>query len=198
MFKRDQRRYQRISLSLPARIVINAVDEYEGRLVNISPGDMALISDARVVVGDAAVITIDGLDVIESTVARTFPDGFATSFLLSKRRRALLTEQLMVRANPDFAEGLCDRRSSPRHRAGNQRTMCRLADGASLIVKIVDTSVKGVSVDSPRRPPVGSAIHIGRHKGIVARHTPRGFVVVYETTPAETHEAQKPAVLRAV
>ena len=43
MFKTDSRRYRRISLSLPARIVINAVDEYEGKLVNISPGDMAVI-----------------------------------------------------------------------------------------------------------------------------------------------------------
>ncbi|MEZ5894566.1 MAG: PilZ domain-containing protein [Parvularculaceae bacterium] len=198
MFKRDQRRYQRISLALPARIVINAVDEYHGKLINISPGDMALISDAKVVVGDAAVVTVDGLDVIESTVARTFPDGFAVSFLLSKRRRALLTEQLMLRANPDFADGLDDRRTSPRHKDNSARTTCRLADGASLIVKIVDTSVNGVSVDAPRRPPIGSSIHIGRRKGVIARHTPRGFVVVYDAASAPAAEEQASPILRAV
>lgn len=200
MFKNDARRYQRISLNLPARIVINAVDEYEGRLLNISPGDMALICSAQVVIGDAAVVHIDGLDVIESTVARTFPDGFATSFLLSKRRRNLLTEQLMLRANPDFAEGLGDRRATLRHRDNSARTVCRLADGSSLFVTIVDTSVNGVSVDARRRPPIGSPIHVGRRRGVIVRHSPRGFVVVYEAGQSETDAAEAPSkpVLRAV
>ncbi len=202
MFKSDARRYRRISLNLPARITINATDEYAGRLLNISPGDMAVICDAKVVVGDAAVISIDGIDVIESTVARTFPDGFATSFILSKGRRSLLIEQLMLRANPDFAEGLDDRRDTPRHRDGAARTVCRLEDGSSLFVKIVDTSVNGVSIDAPRRPPVGVSIHVGRRRGVVMRHTARGFVVVYDTAanavadgPTQTGEDK---VLRAV
>ena len=202
MFKSDGRRYRRISLNLPVRIVINAVDEYEGRLLNISPGDMALITDAKVMVGDAAVVHIEDLDVIESTIARTFPDGFAVSFLLSKRRRNLLTEQLMLRANPDFADGLADRRTTLRHRDGGSRTICRLADGSSLMVTIVDTSVNGVSVDARRRPSIGSSIHVGRRRGVIVRHTPRGFVVVYETTQAdagqETAEAPTTPVLRAV
>ncbi|MEX6632913.1 PilZ domain-containing protein [Hyphococcus lacteus] len=200
MFKNDARRYRRISLSLPVRIVINAVDEYEGRLLNMSPGDMAIVVDAKVVVGDAAVITIEGLDVIECTVARVFPDGFAGSFLLSKRRRALLTEQLMMLANPTFSDGLGDRRNTPRHREGNSRTVCRLDDGASLFVKIVDTSVNGVSIDAPRRPPVGASIHVGRRRGVIVRHTPRGFVVVYETpsTDAASADADPTQILRAV
>lgn len=200
MFRNDARRYQRISLNLPARITINAVDEYEGKLLNISPGDMALITNAKPVVGDAAIISIDGLDVIESTVARTFPDGFATSFLLSKRRRALLIEQLMLRANPDFADGLGDRRSTLRHRERAARTVCRLDDGSSLFVKIVDTSVNGVSIDASRRPPVGAPIHVGRRRGVIVRHTPRGFVVVYDDAPrsaADDQGVNEPA-LRAV
>ena len=135
---------------------------------------------------------------IESTVARKFPDGFAVSFILSKRRRSLLTEQLMLRANSEFAEGLSDRRTTLRHRDGGTRTMCRLADGSSLLVKIVDTSVNGVSVDAPRRPPVGAPIHIGRRRGVIVRHTPRGFVVVYETSSADVGEQKQPPVLRAV
>jgi len=200
MFKTDARRYRRMKLDLPARIVINAVDEYEGRLLNISPGDMALICDAKVTVGDAAVITIEGLDVIETTVARRFPGGFAVSFLLSKRRRALLTEQLMLCANPEFSDGLGDRRSSPRHQTGNARTVCRLEDGSSLFVKIIDTAVNGVAVDASRRPEIGASIHVGRRRGVVTRHTPRGFIVVYEKAAVETNTTDAPAeqVLRAV
>lgn len=184
MFKKDQRRYRRISLNLPARLVVNAVDEHEGRLVNISPGDMALITDARAVVGDAVVIHIKGLDIIEGTVAREFPDGIAISFLLSKSRKAVLTEKLMLLANPNFAEGLSDQRAEPRHSAASARTVCRLADGSALFVKVVNMSVSGAAVDAPRRPPIGSPILMGRRRGVIVRHTPRGFVVVYE------HEAE--------
>ncbi len=180
MAKKDARRYRRVILNLPARIVINAVDEYEGRLLNMSPGDMALMSDAKAVVGDAAVVHIKELDIIEATVARIFPDGLAVSFILSKRRRALLTEQLVLRTNRTYADGLDDRRNTPRHRNSDSRMVCRLPDGTSLFVKIIDLSVDGVSVDAPRRPPVGSSILVGRQRGVIVRHTPRGFVVVYD------------------
>lgn len=193
MAKTDGRRYRRISLNLPAQIVVNTVDEHEGRLLNISPGDMALVSDASVVQGDAVVIRIKGLDIIEGTVARVLPDGFAVSFLLTKKRRALLTEKLMLLANAQFKEGLEDRRSTPRHRTAATRTVCRLHDGASLYVKLLDNSVDGVSVEAPRRPPVGSSIHVGRSKGVVTRHTTRGFVIVYDGE--SINESQ---ILRAV
>ncbi len=193
MSKSDGRRYRRISLNLPAQITINAVDEHEGRLLNISPGDMALIADTKAVQGDAVIVRIKDLDIIVGTVARTFPDGFAISFILSKKRRMLLTEQLMMLSNQLFSEGLEDRRSTPRHRQSGARTISRLEDGTSLYVRIIDMSVSGASVDSPRRPPIGSEIHIGRRRGIIVRHTPRGFVIVFE---AQTDKAQP--ILRAV
>ena len=180
MIKSEQRRYRRIPLDLPARIVVNGIDEFDGRLVNISPGDLSVTVDARAVKGDAAVIYVSGLDVIEGRIVRTFPDGFALSFLLSRRRRALLTEQLMLRANPNFVAGLTDRRSAPRHPTAEQRMVCRLPDGGSLFVRVLDHSVDGASVESPRKPAVGSSIHIGRQRAIILRHTPRGFVAVYE------------------
>ncbi|MEZ5915687.1 MAG: hypothetical protein R3C42_08705 [Parvularculaceae bacterium] len=155
--------------------------------------------DAEVVKGDAAVIYVSGLDVIEGRIVRTFPDGFSLSFLLSRRRRNLLTEQLMLRANPNFSAGLADRRTAPRHRAAEQRMVCRLPDGGSLFVRVLDQSVEGVSVRSPRKPAVGSAIHIGRQRAVVLRHTPRGFVAVYEQAAKERTSNEAPAPkLRAV
>ncbi len=188
MFKKDQRRYRRISLSLPARIIVNASEESDGRLVNISPGDMALITSARAMVGDAAVVHIKGLDIIEGTVARSFPDGIAISFLLSKSRKAVLTEKLMLLANPNFSEGLSDQRAEPRHSAANARTVCRLEDGTSLFVKVVNMSVSGAAVDAPRRPPIGSPIVMGRRRGVIVRHTPRGFVIVYDEPRADADD----------
>lgn len=198
MIKSEQRRYRRIALDLPARIIVNGIDEHEGRLVNISPGDLAVKLAAPVVKGDAAVVYVTGLDVIEGRIARTFPDGFALSFLLSRRRRAMLTEQLMLRANPTFAAGLADRRTAPRHQANEQRMVCRLPDGGSLFVRVLDQSVDGVSVESPRKPAVGSGIHVGRQRAIVIRHTARGFVAIYEAARQESAASATPTKLRAV
>jgi hypothetical protein len=188
--KSDNRRYRRIPLDLPARIIVNGIDEYDGRLVNISPGDLAVKVDAQVVKGDAAVVYVSGLDVIEGRIARTYPDGFALSFLLSRRRRTLLTEQLMIRANGALASTLADRRSAPRHPTADQRMVCRLPDGGSLFVRALDMSVDGVAVESPRKPAVGTPIHIGRQRAIVTRHTPRGFVAVYERSLAKREPAK--------
>jgi hypothetical protein len=194
MTKPELRRYRRIPLSLPVRIVVNGIDEYDGRLVNISPGNLAVSVDAKVVTGDGAVVSIKGLDVIEGTVARKTPDGFALSFRLSLSRRQILVEKLLLLANQQFADGLADRRRAPRHPAGDQRMVCRLADGSSLFVRVLERSADGLSVDSQKKPPVGSTLHVGRARAVVARHTPRGFVALYE--PQET-PAQQPR-LRAV
>jgi hypothetical protein len=197
MSQDEQRRYRRVSLDLPVRVVVNSIDHFEGRLVNISPGNLAVKVDGKIVPGDAAVVYISGLDVIEGRVARLTPDGFALSFRLSRRRRQILTEQLMLRANPSAAEGLQQRRSAPRHPANEQRMVCRLADGGSLFVKALETSVDAISVDASRKPAIGSPIHIGRLRAVVIRHTQRGFVAVYERSQAET--APEPAMrLRAV
>lgn len=197
MKQNDDRRYRRISVSLPVRIVINAIDEYEGRVINISPGDMAIIVDAKATIGDAIVAHIKGLDVIEGTVARAFPDGISVSFMLSKRRRALLTEQLMLRANAAHADGLGDRRSAPRHRNMRSRSVCRLADGAALFVRVLDISVDGMAVEAQRKPDIGSPIHIGARRGMVVRHTPRGFAVLFDQSAEKNQQTAQP-ILRAV
>lgn len=197
--KNEQRRYRRIALDLPARVIVNGIDEYDGRLVNISPGDLSVQVNAQTVKGDAAVIYIAGLDIIEGRIVRTFPDGFALSFLLSRRRRTLLTEQLMLRANPSFSAGLADRRSAPRHPIAEQRMVCRLPDGGSLFVRVLDQSVAGVAVESPRKPAVGASIHVGRQRAIVVRHTARGFVAIYEPGASNRESVPTPIQkLRAV
>ncbi|HPE32260.1 MAG TPA: PilZ domain-containing protein [Parvularculaceae bacterium] len=194
MAKNDYRRYRRIPVDLPARIVVNGIDEYQGVLVNISPGDLAVNVPAKVVVGDAAVVHASGLDVIEGTVVRVIPDGFALSFLLSRRRRATLTEQLMLRANADLSADLRDQRVSPRHFVGEQRMVCRMPDGTSLFVKLLDRSVEGVSVDAPRKPEIGSVIHVGRTRAVVVRHTARGFAAVFQPAAGELVSSRLRAV----
>ena len=175
----EKRLYRRVGLQLPVQVTVNAIDNYDGRLINISPGGLAVESDAVIEIGDAVTATITDLDVIEGVVARTLPDGFSMSYRLSRSRRVALTEQILLRTNPSIAKDLSDRRRTVRHQATQSKTTCRLADGTALILKILNRSVDGMSVEASRRPPVGSEIIIGTRHGVIARHTPRGFVVIF-------------------
>ena len=194
----ELRRYRRVPVDFPARAIINGCDEHHGRLINMSPGDLALTCEARAAIGDAATVYVSGLDSFEGTIARVFPDGFALSFRLSRVRRTQLTERLMTvlngaRSGEDVEAA--DRRAAFRHPGAGQRVICRLPGGGSLMGRVIDTSVDGVAVDANRRPPVGTDIHVGRLRGVVMRHTARGFVVVYDhsLSPAERPETQRRA-----
>ena len=201
MSRREKRRYHRMALDLPARITVNAIDDYQGRLINISPGNMALSVDATVLPGDAVVVAISDLDIIEGRVARLFPGGFAVSFILSRKRRRVLTEKLMLRLNPHYADGLEDRRRTPRHEEGGRSLICRLPDGSSLLAKSINRSVDGIALDAPRRIAVGTPIHVGRQRGVVLRHTDRGFVVLFERMEEQSGQNEETASqphLRAV
>ncbi len=179
MSSREHRRFHRVALDLPAQITVNAMDDYEGKLINISPGSMAIEVKADVLCGDAVVIAVKDLDIVEGRVARIFPGGFAVSFMLSRKRRRILTEKLMIIINKNHARDLEDRRRTPRHPNIGKRLVCRLPDGTSLFAKLIDQSVEGISVDAERKPPIGTPMNVGRSKGVVLRHTPRGFVVAY-------------------
>ncbi|MEL6113335.1 MAG: PilZ domain-containing protein [Pseudomonadota bacterium] len=183
MGKREQRRYQRIALNMPAEVVINSIDIVPATLVNVSPGGLALICDAPVQTGDTVIVYAQGLDILPGRVVRHLPDGFAASLILSRSHRKKLIEQLFMQTNEDYRDRVNERRATPRHGQGDQRNVCRLADGTGLYVKIIDMSVNGAAVDCLRKPAIGSAIRLAQRQGIVVRHTPRGFAIVFDDIP---------------
>ena len=191
----ENRRYRRVSAELPADVTINTTTRHACTVLNISPGDLFLQGKLDAVIGDAVVIRIHGLDVIEGSVARVLPDGVAVSYILSKKRQTNLIEKLTIQANKSFSKGLDDRRSSLRHRQTGKHTVCRLEDGTSLFAKIIDVSPESMSLDVGRRPELGSVIHVGRERGTVVRHTPRGFIFVLD---AEQGSEQTEDKLKAI
>ncbi|MEM1192428.1 MAG: PilZ domain-containing protein [Pseudomonadota bacterium] len=183
MGKRDQRRYQRIALNMPAEVVINSIDIVPATLVNVSPGGLAVICETPVQTGDTVIVYARGLDILPGRVVRHLPDGFAASLILSRSHRKKLIEQLFLQTNTDYREKVSERRATPRHGQGDQRNVCRLTDGTGLYVKIIDMSVNGAAVDCLRKPAIGSAIRLAQRQGIVVRHTPRGFAIVFDDIP---------------
>lgn len=177
----NKRRYRRIALDRPAEIVVNSIDVYAGRLQNLSPGDAAVQCDAPVSIGDMATIYARDVDILPGRVVRHLPDGFALALMLSKSHRQKLIEKLFAQTNSDYLDAIDERRASPRHQKPDQPSLCRLHDGSTIFVKIIDVSVNGAAVDAKRKPAVGSAIRLAQRNGIVTRHTPRGFAISFDT-----------------
>lgn len=180
MGKRYQRRYQRVALNVAADVVVNSIDIFDGRLINVSPGGLALVCKAPVTIGDSVVVYAQNLDILPGRIVRLLPDGFAAELILTKSRRLKLIEQLFMHSNPAYRDSVSERRATPRHGYRDQRTVCRLPDGSGLFVKIIDMSVNGAAVDSQRKPALGTPIRIAQRNGVVVRHTPRGFAIGFD------------------
>jgi predicted secreted protein len=75
----------------------------------------------------------------------------------------------------DMAEDRRHERISHR----DQMVTLVLEDGTQERCAIVDLSVSGVAVVSQHRPPLGSAVRVGKAPGRVARYLDNGFAVEF-------------------
>ncbi len=199
--EKNKRRFRRIALNRPAEIVINAIDVYQGHIVNISPGDVALKCKSTVLIGDTAVIYVRDIDILPGRIIRHLPDGFVLSLMLSKTHQEKLTEKLFTQTNSGYQDTIDERRATPRHKKRDERSICRLADGSALFVKVIDISVTGAAVDAARKPEVGTTIRLAQRNGVVIRHTPRGFAISFDlvsfsSNRKQTNEGYDEPVLR--
>ena len=96
----------------------------------------------------------------------------------NERKRDKLAAQLTWLANRHVLDLPEDRRHQ-RVAAGDQTTTLLLESGAQEQCRIVDLSVSGVAVISDNRPPVGSALRVGKAPGRVVRHLDNGFAVEF-------------------
>lgn len=172
----DERRHRRVVVSLPVRYVISGdEEERRGLLYDMSPGGLSVTTQARPAIGAHAVLYIDELGRVEGDVARHHPFGFAVRLSATHMRRDRLAEQLTWHANRHRLQG-SDLRRHERIETDHE-TVCVLPDGVRAPCRVVDLSLSGAALEIDRKPPVGTAISIGRMHGRVVRHTPRGFAI---------------------
>lgn len=181
----EARRYRRVDVDTPAEIVINTVNNFTGRLINISPGDAGIYCKTHVNLGDLAIIYAKNVDILPGRIVRTFPDGFAMSLTISEKHRRQLIETLFARRNQQYSAAIRERRATPRHQQADESTLCTLAGGPTIFVKIADMSVNGAAVESQKKPAIGTALRLGQRSGIVMRHTPKGFAISFDAPPAQ-------------
>jgi hypothetical protein len=152
--------------------------EHPCQVIDMSPGDVALRSEASGEPGERVIAYLDHIGRVEGVVTRLLDEGFAMTVIASERKREKLAAQLTWLANKhelDLPEDRRHERIAPR----NPMTVVRLEDGRQYRCRIVDLSLSGAAVEIEVRPAIGVEVSLGSMSGRVVRHFQDGIAIEF-------------------
>jgi hypothetical protein len=189
---RENRRFQRVPVSLFGRYMLESRREYPCQTIEMSPGDMTLFAPVKAQIGEKVVVYLDEIGRFAGIAMRQTDAGFALTMNLPPMKREKLADQLTWFANR-HAFNLPEDRRHERIIPLMQRTLLRLPDGQEIIAKIKDISLSGVGVDTDARPYIGARILIGGTKAVVVRHFESGIGAEFEKpfSPGDIDESTR-------
>jgi c-di-GMP-binding flagellar brake protein YcgR len=181
----DRRRFQRVSVSLLGRFMLEDRREYPCQTVDMSPGSVAVTAAIKGKVGERVVAYIDQIGRIEGQIVRVHDGGFAMSINATLRKRDKLAAKLTWLANRHELNLPEDRRHD-RITAKISVVTVALPDGREYQARIVDISLSGAALALEVRPPVGSPLMAGKLRARVVRHFDEGIAVEFATQQTST------------
>ena len=176
---RERRRFYRAPLVVGGRMRDSAGNEYDCRTADLSPGDVRIASPERQPgVGERVVLYLDGFGRLSGKVARQCNEGeVAIIFDFSAHKREKLAEQLTIVINKDLGITMPQTAISPT-RANAARI--ELETGEAYEGEILDFSLAGITLKTPKPAPLGAWVRVGGVYGRVARLIEGGFAVDFE------------------
>jgi c-di-GMP-binding flagellar brake protein YcgR len=176
----DRRRFQRVTVSLLGRFMLEDRREFPCQTVDMSPGSLAVTSAVTGKVGERVVVYVDQIGRIEGQIIRTQADGFAMSISATVRKRDKIAAKLTWLANRHELNLPEDRRHD-RISAKVSVITVALPDGRAYQARVVDISLSGAALALEVRPPIGSPIMAGKVRARVVRHFEEGIAVEFAT-----------------
>jgi hypothetical protein len=176
----EQRRHQRVKVSLLGRFMLSDHQEYPFQIIDMSPGGLAAITAISAKPGERVIAYVDHLGRLEGTIARIIDNGFAMSIAATLRKRDKLASQLTWLANRHLLNLPEDRHRS-RFTPRNPFAPLTLPDGSKAGCRIIDlsTSGAGIEITADRRPPLNAMVTVGKIQGRVIRHIENGFAIEF-------------------
>ncbi|MEX0840912.1 MAG: PilZ domain-containing protein [Xanthobacteraceae bacterium] len=176
----ERRRHQRVKIDLLGRLMLENRQEYPCRIIDMSPGGLAVQTTGPGKLGERVIAYIDHLGRLEGKITREFEGGFAASISATPRKRDKLAAQLTWLANRNILNLPEDRRHGrivPR----NPTARLILPNGTNIACRVIDMSLSGAAIAlAPNLvPPVGAAVTVGKTTGRVVRHIEDGFAVEF-------------------
>jgi hypothetical protein len=176
----DRRRYQRVTVNLLGRFMLEDRREYPCQTQNVSPGSLAVMTPVVGRVGERVIAYVDHIGRIEGKIVRTFNGGFAMSINATARKKDKLAAKLTWLANRHELNLPEDRRHD-RVTPKTPTTTVTLPDGREYQARIVDVSLSGLALNVDVKPPLGSPLMVGKIRARAVRHFEEGIAVEFVT-----------------
>jgi hypothetical protein len=171
-------RYQRVKISVLGRYMLQDRREFPCQVLEMSPGDAAVIAPIAGQVGEKVIAYLDHIGRVEGTVIGQLDGGFTMDVVASPRKRDKMAAQLTWLANKDILNLPEDRRHE-RVVPDNRHSTVVLDDGRRYNCKIIDISLSGAAIELAVRPAMGTPVTLGRMRARVVRHFQDGVAVEF-------------------
>jgi hypothetical protein len=174
----DRRRFKRVRINLLGRFMRANQEEYPCQVVNMSPGDVAVLSPVNGEIAERIVLYIDHIGRIEGEIARLIDGGFAVRIQATGYKREKIANQLTWLINRDRLNLAEDRRFE-RVVPKNPFTKIALPDGVVQNCRVLDVSLSGASIAINPKPEIGADVVVGLMRGRVVRHHEHGIGIQF-------------------
>jgi hypothetical protein len=174
----ERRRFQRVKVHLLGRYMLPDQREFPCKVLDMSPGGLALQGQGIGRVGDRVIAYLDHVGRVEGKIARIMDNGFAMTVSATPRKREKLAAQLTWLANRDILNLPEDRRHE---RVAVRAPLVRIIfdDGLELSGMIEDLSLSGAAITADYRPAIGTNVTLGEVPARVVRHLEDGFALEF-------------------
>jgi len=174
----ERRNYQRVSVTLFGRFMLEDKSEYACQITNMSPGNAGFGTKCPGKAGEHIVVYADHIGRFEGTISRIYADGFAMSVEASERKRDKLAAKLTWLSNQSDL-GLPEDRRHDRIAPRNPTSNLVLEDGRTYPCRIIDLSLSGAAVKSDVKPAIGGIASLGSMRGRIVRHFDTGIAIEF-------------------
>lgn len=175
----DQRRWRRVPLPAPGRLLLETGREVGCELIDVSAGGLSARADIAPRRGSKVVLQVEGLGRLEAEVVRANKTNFAGFLRATRRKRDRLGDAITWMHNK-LLMGLSEDRSAAR-KSGHGVVTVRFVDGVTVPASVIDVAPTGVSVEVRDRVRVGETVWINDAEADVTRVHANGFAVVFAT-----------------
>ncbi|MEA3535091.1 PilZ domain-containing protein [Rhizobium sp. CC-YZS058] len=170
--------FQRVSVNLPGRLMLDSREEFDCTAVDMSPGDVVLSCPVRPRNGERIIAYLDHVGRVEGAVSRLQDQSFVLQINATDRKREKLAAQLTWIANKHEL-GLPEDRRHDRLAPRRTLTQLTLESGEKYAARLLDLSLSGAAVDTEMRVPIGTPILVGTMKGRVVRVFQEGMAIEF-------------------
>ncbi len=177
---KEDRQFQRVSVSLFGRYMLENRNEFPCQVQNMSPGSASLTTPNLGDVGEKVIAYIDHIGRLEGNITRTFAGGFAMSVKATEKKRDKMSAMLTWLANRHELNLAEDRRHE-RIVPAVKSSQIKLEDGRTYPVKIIDLSLSGAALEIDVRPAIGTLLWLGTMRGRVVRNFDNGIALEFAT-----------------